>query len=510
MSSAATTAAGAADRKGKGRAVVFDSEEEELDGDDAEGDEDVSMADADEDALAAAMLLPAGSTALAASSFSTSAAAATGIDPALHPRIKVPRLTLKLGSASAPAAEAASTTTTTTPGSTHKRAPGRPHKKLLRTGPDREPRDSPAAAAAAPYAPWLAPRPDIFGGGTSPHSSDDERRDDDDDDDDWDPYGGLLSAQEADGTGRRPDRADRERFREAKRAFELQERMRAAAIDAAAKGGAAAAAGAGAGAGRSPAPGNAAVLPAPGPGTPSAGAHELRPARTATPSGAGTATPFLAESLSSLPRASTSASLPSASLTAAAGAGASLTLPPATAGGLPIRPITHLRIGEFELKTWYQAPFPDEYTRVADGRLWVCEWCLKYMKSGFESERHAVRFLFFCLAGWLATRLRGRTGADFGEVAHRSSSARCGTRLATRSTATARCRSLRSTAARARCGAPWALSLSRASRSAPRADSARPRFMPARSTARTCASSPSSSSTTRRCTTTSSRSSSTS
>ena len=58
LSSAATTAAGAADRKGKGRAVVFDSEEEELDGDDAEGDEDVSMADADEDALAAAVVAP--------------------------------------------------------------------------------------------------------------------------------------------------------------------------------------------------------------------------------------------------------------------------------------------------------------------------------------------------------------------------------------------------------------------------------------------------------------------
>ncbi|KPV76119.1 uncharacterized protein RHOBADRAFT_7998, partial [Rhodotorula graminis WP1] len=64
---------------------------------------------------------------------------------------------------------------------------------------------------------------------------------------------------------------------------------------------------------------------------------------------------------------------------------------PATPGGLPIRPITHLRIGEFELKTWYQAPFPDEYTRVADGRLWVCEWCLKYMKSGFEAERHRLK-----------------------------------------------------------------------------------------------------------------------
>ena len=58
---------------------------------------------------------------------------------------------------------------------------------------------------------------------------------------------------------------------------------------------------------------------------------------------------------------------------------------------LPIRPITHLRIGEFDLETWYQAPFPEEYTRVPEGVLWVCEWCLKYVKSAFENERHKVR-----------------------------------------------------------------------------------------------------------------------
>ncbi|KWU41741.1 hypothetical protein RHOSPDRAFT_22435, partial [Rhodotorula sp. JG-1b] len=53
--------------------------------------------------------------------------------------------------------------------------------------------------------------------------------------------------------------------------------------------------------------------------------------------------------------------------------------------------ITHLRIGEFDLETWYQAPFPEEYTRVPEGVLWVCEWCLKYVKSAFENERHKLK-----------------------------------------------------------------------------------------------------------------------
>ncbi|GAA5933213.1 hypothetical protein JCM3775_002571 [Rhodotorula graminis] len=358
------------DRKGKSKAFVSDS-----DGGDGDEDEyeDTSMADADEDALAAAMLLPAGSTALAAS---TPAAA-------LHPRIKVPRLTLKLGGASSVldgAGEPWVDPTALPPPPPPKRGPGRPPKKPR---PERDARDRDRdASSSGPYRPWLAPRPDV----AVPSSPTSSLGDGDDaahggGDEGYDPYGGLLSAAEADGTGRRPDKVDRERFREARRAAELQERVRAAALEAAAKGG-------GASAGRSPGPGAA---PLPAAGTPSgapaaAGVHELRPTRTATPSGA--ATP-LAPSFSALPAlpslATNNASSTSTSTSAA------VVLPPATPGGLPIRPITHLRIGEFELKTWYQAPFPDEYTRVADGRLWVCEWCLKYMKSGFEAERHRLK-----------------------------------------------------------------------------------------------------------------------
>jgi hypothetical protein len=60
------------------------------------------------------------------------------------------------------------------------------------------------------------------------------------------------------------------------------------------------------------------------------------------------------------------------------------------AGTVPIVNIKAIRFGEFEITTWYQAPFPEEYSRVPDGKLWICEFCLKYMKGGFQAGRHRV------------------------------------------------------------------------------------------------------------------------
>lgn len=57
---------------------------------------------------------------------------------------------------------------------------------------------------------------------------------------------------------------------------------------------------------------------------------------------------------------------------------------------IPIANIKAIRFGEFEIGTWYQAPFPEEYSRVADGKLWICEFCLKYMKGEFQAGRHRV------------------------------------------------------------------------------------------------------------------------
>ncbi len=52
--------------------------------------------------------------------------------------------------------------------------------------------------------------------------------------------------------------------------------------------------------------------------------------------------------------------------------------------------ISCIRFGNFDIDTWYSAPYPEEYSKVPDGRLWLCEYCLKYMKSGFVAGRHAV------------------------------------------------------------------------------------------------------------------------
>ncbi|KAJ7841317.1 hypothetical protein B0H14DRAFT_2782878 [Mycena olivaceomarginata] len=53
----------------------------------------------------------------------------------------------------------------------------------------------------------------------------------------------------------------------------------------------------------------------------------------------------------------------------------------------PLR-ISTIRFGQYDIKTWYNAPFPEEYANIPDGRLWICEFCLKYMKSRFGATRH--------------------------------------------------------------------------------------------------------------------------
>jgi hypothetical protein len=54
-------------------------------------------------------------------------------------------------------------------------------------------------------------------------------------------------------------------------------------------------------------------------------------------------------------------------------------------------PIKMIRFGGFDIDTWFQAPYPEEYSLVPDGRLWICEHCLKYMKSRFMATRHRLK-----------------------------------------------------------------------------------------------------------------------
>ncbi|KAJ7746391.1 hypothetical protein B0H16DRAFT_1726567 [Mycena metata] len=60
-------------------------------------------------------------------------------------------------------------------------------------------------------------------------------------------------------------------------------------------------------------------------------------------------------------------------------------------GGPPPLRISTIRFGQYDIKTWYSAPFPEEYANIPDGRLWICEFCLKYMKSRFGATRHRMK-----------------------------------------------------------------------------------------------------------------------
>jgi hypothetical protein len=52
--------------------------------------------------------------------------------------------------------------------------------------------------------------------------------------------------------------------------------------------------------------------------------------------------------------------------------------------------IRTIRFGIYDIDTWYDAPFPEEYSNLPDSRLWYCEHCLKYMRSKFMAGRHKV------------------------------------------------------------------------------------------------------------------------
>lgn len=214
---------------------------------------------------------------------------------------------------------------------------------------------------------------------------------------DKDPFMGILSAAEADVGDRKPDQDDKKRWDKARQGAEVRPLL---------------------------------SLP-PHPLTPLETQLKALETLAATRASSAIPSPAASDSLDS-PR-SHRPDTPSAPIFPALPV-----LPPGGLASIPIANIKAIRFGEFEIETWYQAPFPEEFSRVADGRLWICEFCLKYMKGGFQAGRHRVSLVVES----------GEEGADRGS---RSSSARRGIRLGTRSTAMARYQSLRSTGGRTRC-----------------------------------------------------------
>jgi histone acetyltransferase MYST4 len=48
----------------------------------------------------------------------------------------------------------------------------------------------------------------------------------------------------------------------------------------------------------------------------------------------------------------------------------------------------YIVFGSDLIKTWYSSSYPQEYARVP--RLYICEFCLKYMKCEQVYDRHCV------------------------------------------------------------------------------------------------------------------------
>ncbi|XP_072049499.1 histone acetyltransferase KAT7-like [Amphiura filiformis] len=51
-----------------------------------------------------------------------------------------------------------------------------------------------------------------------------------------------------------------------------------------------------------------------------------------------------------------------------------------------------IEFGRFELDTWYSSPYPEEYARLP--KLYICEFCLKYMKSTTILRRHTAKCIW--------------------------------------------------------------------------------------------------------------------
>lgn len=49
----------------------------------------------------------------------------------------------------------------------------------------------------------------------------------------------------------------------------------------------------------------------------------------------------------------------------------------------------YIEMGKFEMEVWYQSPYPEEYARLP--KLYICEYCLRYMRGRIVLQRHAAK-----------------------------------------------------------------------------------------------------------------------
>ena len=51
-----------------------------------------------------------------------------------------------------------------------------------------------------------------------------------------------------------------------------------------------------------------------------------------------------------------------------------------------VKYIDKIQIGKYEIDTWYFSPYPEEYGKQS--KLFICEYCLKYMRLEKSYQRH--------------------------------------------------------------------------------------------------------------------------
>lgn len=57
-----------------------------------------------------------------------------------------------------------------------------------------------------------------------------------------------------------------------------------------------------------------------------------------------------------------------------------------------VKNISVIEIGDYEMDTWYFSPYPEEFTNRH--KLYICQFCLKYMKKAKSLDRHKARVVW--------------------------------------------------------------------------------------------------------------------
>ena len=70
-----------------------------------------------------------------------------------------------------------------------------------------------------------------------------------------------------------------------------------------------------------------------------------------------------------------------------------------------VKYIEQIQLGKYEIDTWYFSPYPDDYGKAP--KLYICEYCLKYMKLESSYRYHIVSNILNDLSASLFNRTFG-------------------------------------------------------------------------------------------------------